>query len=141
MGRPVLIAGRSLRWSLNSGFRRGRLIHQSLEGGGLVDGEVGKHLAVDLDTGAGEPADKSAVGHAMFAASRVDALDPEGAEIPLALLAADIIVLQRLIDGGIGGGDIVLAAAAHALGLLEDLLAAGVAGYGTGGTGHGLRPP
>ena len=41
---------------LKSGFRRGRLIHQSLESNGLVDGEVGKHLAVDLDTGAGEPA-------------------------------------------------------------------------------------
>src|SRR5690348_8119268 len=104
-----------LGWSLKSGFRRRRLIHQSLEGGGLVDGDVGKHLAVDLDTGAGEPADKSAVGHTMLAAGRVDALDPERAKIPLTLLAADIIVLQRLIDGSVGRGDIVLAAAAEAL--------------------------
>ena len=40
--------------------------------------------------------------------------------------------LQRLIDRGIGRGDVVLAAAAHALGLLEDLLAAGVRRDGTG---------
>src|SRR3569833_2978573 len=122
--RPAFIAGRLLQWSFKSGFRRGRLIHQSLEGGGLVDGEVGTHLAVDLDTGAGEPADKSAVGHAVLAASRVYALDPERAEIPLALLAADIIVLQRLIDSSIGRGDVVLATAAHAFGLLEDIHAA-----------------
>src|ERR1700722_8479253 len=115
-----------------SGFDRIGLIHQSLERGGLMDGEVRENLAVDLDSGAGEPADKSAIGQAMLAHGGVDALDPEGAEIPLALLAADIIVLQRLVGRGIGRGDVVLAAAAHALGLLEDLLAAGMAGYGTG---------
>src|ERR1700757_4665157 len=125
-------SGDSLRWRLISGFRRACLIHQSLEGGGLVNGEVGKHLAVDLNTGAGEPADKSAIGHAVLAAGCVDALDPERAEIAFALLAADVVVLQRLVDRGIGRGDVVLAAAAHALGLLEDLLAAGMAGYGTG---------
>ncbi len=47
-----------------------RLIHQSLEGGGLVDGQIGQDLAVDLDAGAGEPADKSAVGQAVLAARR-----------------------------------------------------------------------
>src|SRR6185437_8594705 len=125
-------SGDSLRWRLISGFRRACLIHQSLEGGGLVNGEVGKHLAVDLDTGAGEPADKSAIGDAMLAAGRVDALDPQGAEIALALLAADVVVLQRLVDRGVGRGDVVLAAAAEALGLLQDFVAAGAAGYCAG---------
>jgi len=103
-----------------------------------VDGEVGQHLAVDLDTGAGEPADKSAIGHAMLAAGRVDALDPERAEVTLALLAADIIMLQRFIDRGIGRGDVVLAAAAEALGLLQDFVAAGAAGYWRGEYGTWL---
>src|SRR5258707_1027609 len=118
-----------------------RLIHQSLECGGLVDRQIGQDLAVDLDPGAGEPGDKSAVGEAMLAHGGVDALDPQGAEVTLLLLAADIVVLQRPVGRGIGRGDVVLAAAAHALGLLEDLLAAGVAGYGTWGATHGSDPP
>src|SRR5258706_14160674 len=82
----------------------------------------------------------------MLAHGGVDALDPQGAEVTLLLLAADVIVLQRLINRGIGRGDVVLAAAAHALGLLEDLLAAGVGRSGKGGRASGLyfpalRPP
>ena len=69
-----------------------------------------------------------------MAAAGVDALDPKRAEITLLLLATDVIVLQRAIDRGIGRGDVVLAAAIETLGLLEDFLAAGVAGDGTGRT-------
>src|ERR1700749_910908 len=97
-----------------------------------MDGEVRQHLAVDVDPGLREPADKSAVGQAVFAATGVDALDPERAEIALLLLAADVVVLQRTIDRGIGGGDRVLAAAIEALRGLEDFLAARVRGNGTG---------
>src|SRR5581483_8979205 len=66
------------------------LIHQGLEGLGLVNGQIGKHLAVNLDPGLRKPADKSAVGQPVLAAGRVDALNPEGAEIALLQLAADI---------------------------------------------------
>jgi hypothetical protein len=117
------------------------LIHQSLEGLGLVHGEIGEDLAVDLDPGPDEPADKSAVGEAIKPAGRVDALDPEGAEIPLLLFAADIIVLQRAVDRGVGRGDRVLAAAVEALGLLEDALAAGMARVRNGGRVTWFSPP
>ena len=73
-----------------------------------MDGEVAQNLAVDRDARSGEPGDKSAVGEAMLAHGGVDALDPQGAEVTLALLAADIIVLQRLIDRGIGRGPSIL---------------------------------
>src|SRR6185312_10804975 len=140
--RPAFIAGRVAPWRVwTLGLRRGRLIHQSLESNGLVDGQVGENLAVHFDACPGEPGDKPAVGEAMLAHGGVDALDPEGAEIALLFLAADIIVLQRLIDRGIGRGDVALAAAAEALGLLENLVAAGAAGNGTGWTAHGLDPP
>src|ERR1700679_1180569 len=109
------------------------LIHQSLEGGGLVNGQIRKLLAVDLDAGLGEPADKSAVGESVLAAAGVDALDPQSAEIALLELAADIVVLHRPVGRGIGRRDIVLAAAVEALDLLEDFLAAGMAGDGAGG--------
>ena len=36
-------------------FCAASLIHQSLEGFGLVDGEIGEDLAVDLDPGLGSP--------------------------------------------------------------------------------------
>ncbi len=121
---------RSARMEFDLGL--GRLIHQSLEGNGLMDGEVAQHLTVDRDARTREPGDKSAVGEAMLAHGGVDALDPQSAEVTLALLAANIVVLQRLIDRGIGRGDVVLAAAGKALGLLQNLVAAGAAGYGTG---------
>src|SRR5215475_4345508 len=103
-----------------------RLIHQSLEGVGLVHGEIGEDLAVNLDPGLGEPADKSAVGQAVETAARVDALDPERAEIALLLLAPDIGVLHRTIGRGVRRGDVVLAPAIEALDGLEDLLAPGM---------------
>src|SRR4051794_41983925 len=77
----------------------------------------------------------------MLAHGGVDALDPQGAEVALLFLAADVIELQRLIDRGIGRGDVVLAAAGKALGLLQDLVAAGGRGEGKGGTGPGFKPP
>src|SRR5437762_10970452 len=118
----------------------GRLIHQSLEGRGLVNREVREHLAVDLDPRFGEPADKSTVGEAVLAHRRIDPLNPKGAEIPLLQLAADVVVLQRAVHRGVCRGDVVLAAAAKALGLLQDLLAAGVAGDGAWGAGQGRGP-
>src|SRR5262249_48296973 len=126
-------AGR-LRW--DAGRRLGFdacLIHQSLEGVGLPNGKIGKDLSVAGDARLQKPADKSAVGATVQPASSVDALDRERAEIPLLFLPPDVVVLQRAIDGGVGVGDRVLAAAIEALGLLEHLLPAGVRGDGTRG--------
>src|SRR6185312_12250446 len=67
----------------------GSLIHQSLESGGLVNGEVRQNLTVDVDAGLQQPADKSAVGDAMLAARRIDPLDPKSAKIPLLQLATN----------------------------------------------------
>src|SRR6266481_2825202 len=88
--------------------------HQSFEGLGLPDREIGQNLAVDLDAGALEAADKSAVGEPVLAHGGVDALDPQGAEIPLPQLSPDIGVLHRAIDRGVGAGDRILAAAVEA---------------------------
>src|SRR6185295_9754071 len=106
--------------------RAGGLTNQCLEGLGLSHGEIGQYLAVDRDPGALEAADKSAVGQAMLAHRGVDALNPQGAEVALLQLAPDIGVLHRTIDGGIGAGDRVLAAAVEAFGLLEDAFSAAV---------------
>ena len=72
--------------------------------------------------------DKSAVGEAVLAHGRVDALDPERAEGALLALAVAIGVLHRLLDRLLGDADRILAAAVIALGLLQDFLVLGVGG-------------
>src|SRR5690606_30884656 len=57
--------------------------NQSLEGLGLMDGEIGEHLAVHLDASLGEAVDKSRIGQAVLADTGVDTLDPERTEIAL----------------------------------------------------------
>ena len=57
----------------------------------------------------------------MLAHRRVDALDPQRAELALAVLAVAVGVLHRLVDGGLGGADGVLAAAEKAFGGLRGL--------------------
>src|SRR5690606_7498803 len=94
----------------------------------LVDREIRQHLAVDLDAGLVEAVDEAAIGQAVLADSGVDALDPERAEIALAILAVAIGILQRLLDSLLGDADGVLAAAVETLGLGENLLVLGVGG-------------
>src|SRR5208283_2183481 len=106
-----------------------RLLDDRGEGGGLADGELGEDLAIDLDPRRSERRDKPAVGEAVLAHRRVDPLDPQGAELALAVLAVAVGVLHRLVDGGLGGADGILAAAEEALGLLQNLLVLGVGGY------------
>ena len=106
------------------------LVDDGAEGGGLVDGEVGEDLAVDLDAGLGEAVDQAGVGEAgvVLADGGVDPLDPEGAELALADLAVAGRVLQRLVNGLLGGAVVGRAGAVVAGGLLDDLAVAGVGG-------------
>src|SRR5690606_6967255 len=76
--------------ALNGQVKRGcsgesgpRLFDQGLEGLGLVDGEIGEHLAVHLDASLAEAVDKSTIGQAVLAGRGIDALDPERTEITL----------------------------------------------------------
>src|SRR5262249_4521338 len=130
--RRGLLKGRSAR--------AGGLANQCLEGLGLSDSKIGQDFAVDRDAGALEAADKSAVGQPVLAHGGVDALNPQGAEIPLLQLAADIGVLHRTVDGGIGAGDRVLAAPVEALRLFEDAFSAAVRGDGARSFWHGRAP-
>src|SRR5438552_498672 len=99
------------------------------EGRGFGNGELGEHLAIDLDPRPGEAGNEPAVGQPVLARRRVDALDPQRAEFALAVLAVAIGVLHRLVDRGLGGADRVLAATEVALGGFENLLVLGVGRY------------
>src|SRR5579885_1463243 len=104
-------------------------IDDRLERCRLAHREIGEHLAVDCDPGLAEAVDKSAIGEAVLAHGGVDALDPEGAERALAVLAVAIGVLVRLFDRLLGDTDRVLAAAVVTLGGLQNLFVLGVGRY------------
>ncbi len=67
---------------------------------------------------------KRRVGGAVLPRRRIDAGDPQRAELPLALFAVAVGVLQGLLDLDLGGPVQAGFAAPVALGELENLLAA-----------------
>src|SRR3954467_14798926 len=69
----------------------------------IADCQLGEHLAVDLDAGAGQTADEAAVGDVVLPAAGVDARDPELAEVALANAAVAIGVLPRAHHRLVGG--------------------------------------
>ncbi len=71
---------------------------------GLVHGEIGENLAVHLDASQREAVDETRIGHGFIdrANTGIDALDPQGAEVPLANLAVAGRILVGLVDGLLG---------------------------------------
>ena len=99
------------------------LLDDGGKGRALVHGEVGHHLAVEFDAGEPGAVHELRIGQPFGADSGIDALDPQGAEVALAVAAVAIGILQRLLHRLLGDADGVLAAAAIALGLIEQPLA------------------
>src|SRR4051794_29641155 len=115
-------------WRRASGARSGRLavtgtaghLDEAGEGGGVADGEVGEHLAVDLDVGQLQPVDQPRVAHAVLPGSGVDALDPELAEVALAGSPVPERVVPGVHELLVGGAEAAALVAVVALRLLED---------------------
>src|SRR3954463_5523258 len=93
-GRPVVevdaVAEASGSRRLPGGVRK------TSEGLGVADGDVGQHLAVELDLGQAQAVHELAVAHSLLARGGVDALDPQAAEVALAVLAVAVGVGARL---------------------------------------------
>src|SRR5688500_16736865 len=68
------------------------------EGRGLVHRELGEHATVDLHTREAEALDEAVVRDAVLAARSVDALDPQAAEVALALATVTVRVDERVGD-------------------------------------------
>ena len=98
------------------------LSDDSLESFGMVHGQVGEHLAVDLDTCLVKGTHELAVAHTLETSSSVDTLDPQGAEAALLLLAVAISVGQTLLPSVLGNGPDILAGTEVAAGELQDSL-------------------
>src|SRR5678816_2818093 len=119
---------------------RAHLLDDGAERGRIVDGHVGKDLAVDVDLRLLQAGHELAVGHAEAAGRGVDARDPELAEVALLGAAVAIGVLPGAHDRFLGNAKDVLAAAAKALGENEDLLVAGTCSDAAFDARHGITP-
>src|SRR5882757_6346207 len=106
----------------------------------LVHRDVGQDLPVELAAGELQAVHEGAIGQALDADRRVDALDPECAERALLHLAVAIGVLPGLFDGLAGDADRVLATTVIALRLIEDPVMLGAGGYTPFDACHSLIP-
>src|SRR3954469_10284746 len=114
---------------------------KSAEGLGIAHGDVGQHLAVQLDARQLQAVDERRVRHALGARGGVDARDPEAAEVALAVAAVAVRVGVRLHDrflGALVGG---VRLAAEALCALEHLAALLAGVHGALDAGHRPLPP
>src|SRR5690606_33295927 len=122
-----------------SGRQRGfRLLDDDAEGSAFVHRQVGHRLAVELDPGEPGAVDELRVSEAFGAHRGVDPLDPQRAEVALLHLAVAIGVLAGLLDRLAGDADGVLAAAAIALGRVQNPLVLLARGRAALDTGHAL---
>src|SRR6185312_574506 len=100
------------------------LLHDLGEGRRITDGEIGEDLAVELDVGALQPAHELRVADAVYARSGVDADDPEGPEVALALTTVPRGVAPGVVDRVDHRLPELAAPSAVALGRLADAIAA-----------------
>src|SRR3954453_6275258 len=106
-----------------------------------MDGDVRQHLAVHLDTGLAQAVDELRVAHALTSRGGVDPDDPEAPEVALSVAPVTVRVCTRAHDLLVREPVVRVLAAEVALGLLQDLLLAPLAGDGIRSASHGLLPP
>ena len=101
------------------------LVDDSLESLGVVEGEVGKDLAVDLDTGLRQLVDELAVVHVVLTHGGVDTDDPQAAEFALLVSSVAISVGLTLFVRVLRHSPDILSRAELTFGLLQDFLSSG----------------
>src|SRR3982751_6360820 len=118
--RPPVALYKRLHQSPSLRDRRFGLGDDHVERCWVRDCYLGKHLAIELDAGLGQTVNEFAVAETSFAAGRVDAEDPQPAEITLACAAVAegecLGTDKRFLDRA----EQPAAAAGVALGFFED---------------------
>src|SRR5262249_41031644 len=104
----------------------------------VVERQGGEDLAVHRDTRGLQAGDEAAVGQAVLARRRVDARDPQAAEVALALPAFAIGVVEAALDGFASLAVGLPAAADVPLGGLHRLLVPAARLWPTFGAWHGV---
>ena len=90
----------------------------------MVHGEVGKHLAVEFDVVLVKFAHKDGVRNTVDAATGVDTVDPQRAELALLVLTVTVSVGLAFLPFVLGNGPYVFTSAPITLGAVEDFLSA-----------------
>src|SRR3954447_4305994 len=80
-----------------------RACHKGKKAWTIVHRNFGEHFAIQIDARAFQSADKFAVGNIGAAACRIDAHNPQRAEIALLQSTPDEAVAQSLLDGFLRG--------------------------------------
>ena len=101
------------------------LVDDGLEGLRIVEGEVGKDLAVDFDARLGELVHELAVVHAILADGSVDTHNPQATEFALLVSSVAISVSLTLFVRVLRHSPHVLSRAELTFGLLQDFLSSG----------------
>src|SRR5271157_5700545 len=115
-----------------------RLLHESGEACGVIYGDVGQHLAVELDSGGLETVDELRVADVVDLGGGIDAHDPERAELAFFLLASAVSELQSALYGFLRCLVELRFCEEITAGALENLFAAVVAFCSTFYAGHCL---
>src|SRR5215472_1717499 len=106
----------------------------------VADRQVGQDLAIDLDARLAQAEHEPVVGQAALPRGRVDARDPEPAEVPLALAPVAERVRQRVQQRLVGGTEQQLPRVAEAPGPLQDRAVLAVGDDATLDPSHGYTP-
>ena len=88
----------------------------------IVHGEVGEHLAVDLDTCLVESTHELGIAHALETGSSIDTLNPQGAEVAFLVATVTICIGETLLPRVLGYGPNVLASAEVTSGKFQNTL-------------------
>ena len=105
------------------------LSYDGLECLGVIDSEVSKNLAVDLDATLVQQTHQLRVAQTLEAGSSVDTLDPESAEVALLVTAVTEGVGETLLPSVLGNGPYVLAGTEVTASEFEDALTLCSGGY------------
>src|SRR5439155_20682926 len=107
----------------------------------IMHGEIGENLPVDLDAGFAEPVHELAVAQIVQVRARVDASDPETAEVPLFVLAVAVRVFPTALHVLLRRLPQLAAAAKRSAGRLHDLLLPLETRNVRSSARHGVFPP
>src|SRR5690242_11579504 len=80
-------------------------IDNLVEGRNIADSQISQHLAIQVDVGGLERVDERAVLHTSGARTRVDAGDPQLAQLTAALAAIPVAVPQALHHRFVGAAE------------------------------------
>ena len=101
------------------------LVNDSLESLGIVEGEVGKHLAVDLDASLRQLVDELAVVHVVLAYGGVNTHNPQATELALLVSSVAISVGLTLFVRVFRHSPDIFSCAELTFGLFQDFLSSG----------------